>query len=74
LLLSPQKDSAGQREALEQLLDKHGLNAHSDPKYIQKVKKKIELERDMDGIDMSNILDEVGGRGRRRAAAKVDFK
>jgi hypothetical protein len=32
------------------------------------------LSRDLEGIDMSNIISDDGGRPTRRAAARVDFK
>lgn len=71
-------DPASLEEALGALLAKHKLSARSDAHAIAQVKAKLELQRDMEGIDLSNIIDgdEDSGRGRRprRAAAQVDFK
>ena len=49
------------RVALESLLEKHGLSVSSSRKRINKVKKRLEVERDMEGIDVSNVI-----AGRRR--------
>lgn len=63
------------RRALQQLLSDQGLNEQSDSRAIARVKAQLERQRDLEGIDMSNIIDEDGGRGsRRRAAARVDYK
>lgn len=50
--------------ALEALLEKHGLSFNSSKKIIRKVKKRLEIERDMDGIDMSNVIH--GSKRQRR--------
>lgn len=50
--------------ALEALLEKHGLSINSSKKIIRKVKKRLEIERDMDGIDMSNVIH--GSKRQRR--------
>jgi hypothetical protein len=36
--------------ALEELLDKHGLSRNSEPKQIDRVKKKLQLNRDLEGM------------------------
>ena len=58
-------------KALVDLLGKHDLQIASTRKDIQKVRKRLEIERDMDGIDMSNVLE--GRRPRRGAANSFDF-
>lgn len=69
------KDPASLRLALQQLLGDQGLSEHSDARAIARVKAQLERQRDLEGIDMSNIIEEDGGRGsRRRAAAKVEYK
>jgi hypothetical protein len=69
------KDPASLRAALQQLLGGQGLSEHSDAQAIARVKAQLERERDLEGIDTSNIIEEDGGRGsRRRAAARVDYK
>eukprot|EP00775_Hariotina_reticulata_P011824 gene11824-11968_t len=72
------KDPASLRSALQDLLSRHGLKVNSDASKIASVKAKLELAKDMEGIDMSNIIDDTdagrGGRPSRRAAAKVDYK
>jgi hypothetical protein len=61
------------RSALQQLLGDQGLTEHSDPRAIARVKVQLERQRDLEGIDTSNIIEEEGGRGSRRRAA-VDYK
>lgn len=69
------KDPASLRAALQQLLSDQGLSEHSEARAIARVKAQLERERDLEGIDTSNIIEEEGGRGsRRRAAARVDYK
>eukprot|EP00873_Tetraselmis_striata_P041974 jgi/Tetstr1/462238/TSEL_000636.t2 len=59
------KEEAAVRERLEQLLEKHGLDSTSKAGAIRAAKARLQQQRDMDGIDMSNILE---GRPRRGAA------
>jgi hypothetical protein len=61
-------------KALQELLVKHGLTPNSDAGALARVKAKLELSRDLEGIDMSNIISDDGSRPTRRAAARVDFK
>ena len=69
------KDPASLRAALKQLLADQGLSEGSDARAIARVKADLERQRDLEGIDLSNIIEEGGGRGgRRRAAANVDYK
>eukprot|EP00884_Botryococcus_braunii_P017966 jgi/Botrbrau1/4853/Bobra.0032s0014.1 len=63
------KSDADLEEALEDLLAKHGLHRSADPRQIERVKKKVQLNRDLEGIDPSNILEDIG-RGARRAATR----
>lgn len=62
------KDDNSLAAALKDLLGKHGLAPNADDGAIQKVKKKLTVARDLDGIDTSNII-ETSGRPRRGAAA-----
>lgn len=55
-------------EALEKLLDKNGLRPNASSHDIARVKARIQLERDLDGIDTSNIITE----GRRTRRARVN--
>lgn len=48
--------------ALKTLLSKYGLRASSSAADISKVRAKLQLERDLDGIDVANILDRKGSR------------
>ncbi len=42
---------------------------------MQAVKRSLEREKDLEGIDMSNIVSDTRRRGRREAAAKpVNYK
>lgn len=69
------KDPGSLRSALRLLLEEHGLYESSDARSIARVKADLERQRDLEGIDLSNIIDEDSGRGgRRRAAARVDYK
>jgi hypothetical protein len=75
LLVSAQnKGEAALVKALQELLAKHGLTPNSDAGALARVKAKLELSRDLEGIDMSNIISDDGGRSTRRAAARIDFK
>eukprot|EP00897_Mesotaenium_endlicherianum_P005644 jgi/Mesen1/5107/ME000254S04130 len=56
---------------LEALLEKEALCSTSSEKDIKAVKKSLDKQRELEGIDMSNILDEP--RGRRRSAATPAF-
>ncbi|KAK2080499.1 hypothetical protein QBZ16_000352 [Prototheca wickerhamii] len=55
------------RAALEELLSKHGLSKSSGPEAVEAVKQRLAKERDLEGIDVSNIVS--GPRRRREAAA-----
>jgi DNA-binding transcriptional regulator PaaX len=68
------KGEAALIKALQELLAKHGLTPNSDAGALARVKAKLELSRDLEGIDMSNIISDEGGRPTRRAAAHVNFK
>lgn len=58
--------------ALEALLEKHGLRASSNSQDAAKVKAKLQLQRDLDGIDTSNIISE--GRRNRRGCCKTNYR
>ncbi|KAK9824694.1 hypothetical protein WJX72_012449 [[Myrmecia] bisecta] len=49
------------------LLEKHNLSRHSDHAEIEAAKKALQLQKDLEGIDTTNIIE--GGRRSRRAAA-----
>lgn len=51
-------------------LNVHGLQEGSSHADIIQVKEKIGLERDLDGIDTSNIIED-GPRSRRKATARL---
>merc|ERR1712060_264822 len=61
-LYSVHKTEAALESALLGLLSKEGLSSSSTRKEIAKVRKRLEMQRDLDGIDISNIVD----TGRRR--------
>lgn len=50
-----------------ELLKKNGLNEKPGKAAIMEVKEKLQLQRDLDGIDTSNIIED-GPRSRRRQA------
>lgn len=50
------------------LLKKNGLDEKPGKATIMEVKEKLQLQRDLDGIDTSNIIED-GPRSRRRQAA-----
>ncbi|KAK9916617.1 hypothetical protein WJX75_004933 [Coccomyxa subellipsoidea] len=54
-------------DRLKALLQKHGLSEQATSDEIAQVRKDLQKQRDLEGIDMNNILGE--GRGRRAAAA-----
>ena len=60
------KEDEARIEALKSILRDNGLDANASEKAVAKVRAKVELERDLDGIDASNVIE--GGR-RRRAVA-----
>jgi hypothetical protein len=69
------KDPTSLKTALRQLLSDQGLSESSDARAIGRVKAELERRKDLEGIDLSNIIEEDSGRGsRRRAAARVDYK
>lgn len=55
--------------ALEELLHRYGLSVNSSTDQIRRARREIETSRELDGIDLGNII----GERPRRAAAKVDF-
>ena len=61
-LYAVHKTEAALESALLGLLSKEGLSPSSTRKEIAKVRKRLEMQRDLDGIDISNIVD----TGRRR--------
>ena len=61
-LYAVHKTEAALESALLDLLSKEGLSSSSTRKEIAKVRKRLEMQRDLDGIDISNIVD----TGRRR--------
>ena len=61
-LYAVHKTEAALESALLGLLSKEGLSSSSTRKEIAKVRKRLEMQRDLDGIDISNIVD----TGRRR--------
>lgn len=76
--LSPQfyiqhKDIESRCKGMEDFLANHGLNIDSKPSEVKAVKKKLELKRDLEGMDTSNIMD---GNGRRsmRTTARRSYK
>ena len=50
--------------ALEELLAKHELSRRSSAQDVERTRNNLATQRDLDGIDMSNIVT-----SRRRAAA-----
>ncbi|GIL73434.1 hypothetical protein Vretimale_17590 [Volvox reticuliferus] len=60
--------------ALSELLARHGLDAHSHDKQIGQVRRHLERNRDLEGIDTSNIISEGSGRPRRAAASSINFR
>jgi ribosomal protein L12E/L44/L45/RPP1/RPP2 len=63
------KDAETRIESLREILRENGLDGKSSDAQIAKVRAKVELARDLDGIDQSNVIE--GGR-RRRAVATND--
>lgn len=62
-----------QVRALEALLEKHGLHDSSTSGEIQAVRAAIAKQKELEGIDMSNIISAEGRRPRRAAAAAVSY-
>jgi len=60
-------DEAALCVALEALLAREGLSAGSDARAVEKVRRRRELAKDLDGIDAKNIVDD--GRRPSRATA-----
>lgn len=59
-------DSGDMESAMLELLKRNGLKLNSSKSAIMAVKEKLQMERDLDGIDTSNIIDD-GRRSRRKA-------
>lgn len=57
--------------AMEALLSKHGLSANSGQHDVAKVKQQLQLQRDLDGIDTSNIISDSR---RSRRGATTNYK
>lgn len=53
--------------AFEALLEKNGLEANAGANEVAKVKAQLQIQRDLDGIDTSNIISD--GRRSRRGGA-----
>jgi hypothetical protein len=53
--------------AFEALLEKNGLSADAGANEVAKVKAQLQIQRDLDGIDTSNIISD--GRRARRGGA-----
>ena len=49
-------DDEGVARAMEALLARHSLNERSSPGDIKRVKKRLTIERELDGIDVTNII------------------
>jgi hypothetical protein len=62
-------ESKEMEEAVVKYLNVHGLREGSSHADIIQAKEKIALERDLDGIDTSNIIED-GPRSRRKATAR----
>uniref|UniRef100_A0ACD5WZQ9 Uncharacterized protein n=2 Tax=Avena sativa TaxID=4498 RepID=A0ACD5WZQ9_AVESA len=61
------KREAGLIKELEDILEKEGLSSRPSEKEIKAVKKRKEREKDLEGIDMSNIITS----SRRRSASFI---
>lgn len=46
------KSDSDLEQALEQLLSKHGLHRNADSRQVEKVKKKLQLSRDLEGMPL----------------------
>ncbi|KAL6766278.1 hypothetical protein ACKKBG_A35390 [Auxenochlorella protothecoides x Auxenochlorella symbiontica] len=66
------KTDAGLQEALVNLLTKHGLSKSSGSDAVEAVARRLAKERDLDGIDTSNIVS--GGRRRQPVQAPRTYK
>ncbi|CAD7698779.1 unnamed protein product [Ostreobium quekettii] len=67
-LYSKNRDEASLAAALLALLSNHGLSLNSNPREVQKVRNKLQLARDLEGIDTSNIIE---NGSRRRSAVPI---
>ena len=63
------KDDDGRIESLRGILRENGLDGNASDARIAKVRARVELARDLDGIDQSNVIE---GSRRRRAVATND--
>ena len=63
-----EKTEAGREASLLKILSERGLHPKSSADQIQRVRAKVELAKDLDGIDASNVIE----GGRRRRAATVN--
>lgn len=59
-------DSKDMESGILEILKKNGLDENSPKASIMAVKEKLQIQRDLDGIDTSNIIDD-GPRSRRKA-------
>jgi len=57
------RDDASRETMLAHILSENGLSARSDANAIGRVRAKVELAKDLDGIDTRNVI-EGGRRGR----------
>ncbi|MEW5318708.1 MAG: hypothetical protein WDW38_009906 [Sanguina aurantia] len=62
-------DPVGQATGIAELLAKHGLRLRSNHSEVMAVRKKLSLQKDLEGIDTTNILANSTGRPKRAAAA-----
>jgi len=63
-----EKTEAGREASLLKILSERGLHPKSSADQIQRVRAEVELAKDLDGIDASNVIE----GGRRRRAATVN--
>ena len=64
-------DEKARVDAMSALLSERGLSIHSAPSEFERVRAKLELEKDMDGIDTSNIV--TGGRRRTAVYGTTNY-
>ena len=63
-----EKTEAGREASLLKILSERGLHPKSSADQIRRVRAEVELAKDLDGIDASNVIE----GGRRRRAATVN--
>ncbi len=57
------RDEATVRANLESLLQRHGLGLRPSEAEVKRVKARLKKERELDGIDVGNIIGRGGGGG-----------